>query len=90
MAVSSILSLNSNLCALSAQRHLATSSQDLATASARLSSGMRINRASDDAAGVAVSSSLNLDARTYSQGLRNVNDGISLLNIAYPVFYRVE
>jgi flagellin-like hook-associated protein FlgL len=48
----------------------------------RLSSGQRINRASDDAAGLAVSESLKADTRIFTQGIRNVNDGISLLSIA--------
>lgn len=48
----------------------------------RLASGQRINRASDDPAGLAVASSLRADSRVYGQGIRNVNDGISLLNVA--------
>jgi flagellin-like hook-associated protein FlgL len=48
----------------------------------RLSSGLRINRASDDAAGLAVASKLNVDARIFSQGVRNVNDAVSMLDIA--------
>lgn len=42
---------------------------------------MRINRASDDAAGLAISSALGADARVYAQAMRNANDGISALNI---------
>ena len=48
----------------------------------RLSSGKRINQASDDAAGLAVSSTLNATARVHTQAARNVNDGISFLNVA--------
>lgn len=48
----------------------------------RLASGMRINRASDDAAGLAIASSLDADTRVFAQGLRNVNDGLSMFNIA--------
>lgn len=48
----------------------------------RLSSGQRINRASDDAAGLSVVSSLNVRQRVYNQGVRNLNDGISSLQIA--------
>jgi flagellin len=48
----------------------------------RLSSGMRINRASDDAAGLAISTTLDAAGRVFNQGLRNANDGISLLNVA--------
>lgn len=48
----------------------------------RLASGQRINSASDDAAGLAISESLNTDKRVYNQGIRNLNDGLSLRNIA--------
>src|SRR5262249_20238630 len=48
----------------------------------RLSSGLRINAASDDAAGLAIASSLATDARVYSQGVRNLNDGLSAFSIA--------
>jgi flagellin len=48
----------------------------------RLASGLRINRASDDAAGLAVSSDLNARSRVYTQGVRNLNDGQSMLSIA--------
>ena len=64
-----------------AQRRLQDSTTDLSRIFERLSSGQRINRASDDAAGLAVASSLRTDARVYAQGIRNLNDGISLLSI---------
>ena len=48
----------------------------------RLSSGLRLNRASDDAAGLAIADSLRADQRVYTQGIRNINDGVSLLNTA--------
>jgi flagellin-like hook-associated protein FlgL len=48
----------------------------------RLSSGQRINRASDDAAGLAIADSLNAGSRIFNQALRNLNDGVSLFNIA--------
>lgn len=64
------------------QRHLNAGSQLLAKVFERLSSGQRINSASDDAAGLAVSSSLRADARVYGQAIRNGNDAISALNIA--------
>lgn len=68
--------------ALRALRRLAENSAGLARTSERLSSGMRINRASDDAAGLAVASALQANSRIYSQAIRNANDGISALNIA--------
>jgi flagellin-like hook-associated protein FlgL len=74
--------INSNLAALSAQRRLGQNTQALQQSFTRLASGLRINKASDDAAGLAISESLNVDARVFAQGLRNLNDGISLTNIA--------
>jgi flagellin-like protein len=76
------VSLNSNLAALRAKRALNASSAELSSTLERLSSGKRINQASDDAAGLAVSSTLNATARVYTQAARNVNDGISFLNVA--------
>jgi flagellin-like hook-associated protein FlgL len=76
------ITINSNLAALNAQRRLGQSTQAVQQSFTRLSSGLRINKASDDAAGLAISESLNVDARVYTQGLRNLNDGISLTNIA--------
>jgi flagellin-like hook-associated protein FlgL len=76
------ITINSNLAALNAQRRLGASTQSVQQSFTRLSSGLRINKASDDAAGLAISESLNVDARVYTQGIRNLNDGISLTNIA--------
>ena len=76
------VSLNSNLAALRAKRALNASSAELSSTLERLSSGKRINHASDDAAGLAVASSLNVTARVQTQAARNVNDGISFLNVA--------
>jgi flagellin-like hook-associated protein FlgL len=76
------ITINSNLAALNAQRRLGQSTQSVQQSFTRLSSGLRINKASDDAAGLAISESLNVDARVYTQGIRNLNDGISLTNIA--------
>lgn len=72
--------IGSNIASLRLQRALDQSSQSLQRVFERLSSGQRINRASDDAAGLAISSSLRADSRVFSQAVRNVNDGISLLN----------
>ena len=76
------VSLNSNLAALRAKRALNASTAELSSNLERLSSGKRINQASDDAAGLAVASTLNATARIYTQAARNVNDGISFLNVA--------
>jgi len=81
VAVSRI-TINSNLAALNAQRRLGQSTRSLRESFERLSSGLRINRAKDDAAGLSISAGLNVDKRVYAQGVRNLNDGISLLNVA--------
>ncbi|RIL08944.1 MAG: hypothetical protein DCC75_07680 [Proteobacteria bacterium] len=74
--------INSNIASLQAQRRLAEGSARLGANFERLGSGMRINRASDDAAGLAIASSLNSDARVFTQAVRNVSDGISAINVA--------
>lgn len=76
------MSIGSNLNALRALRRLDEAGSALERTFERLASGSRINRASDDAAGLAVASSLNLDARIKSQAIRNVSDAMSYLNIA--------
>lgn len=76
------ITINSNLSALQSQRQLGAASAALGRTYQRLSSGLRINRASDDAAGLAIASSLSADRRVFSQGLRNLNDGLSALSIA--------
>ena len=76
------ITLGTNVASISAQRSLADSTRLLSQSSLRLSSGLRINHASDDAAGLAVSSLLDTDARVYTQSVRNANDGISALSIA--------
>ena len=75
------VSLGANIFSLLAQRRLAQNSDGLATSFERLSSGQRINHASDDAAGLAVADSLRVKGRLYGAAIRNVNDGISLINI---------
>ena len=79
--MSSEITINSNIASLQTQRRLGQSSSALNRVFERLSSGQRINRASDDAAGLAISDSLRADRRVLSQGIRNLNDGVSLLNI---------
>ncbi len=76
------ITLGSNIASLRGQRSLNKATNELRSVYERLSSGQRINRASDDAAGLAVSESLKADTRIFTQGIRNVNDGISLLSIA--------
>lgn len=76
------VTLNSNVAALNAQRRLAQNTGSLQETFSRLSSGLRITKASDDPAGLQVASLLNVDARVYSQAVRNINDGLSLFAIA--------
>ncbi|MCB0353056.1 MAG: hypothetical protein KDD64_06005 [Bdellovibrionales bacterium] len=76
------ITIGMNIAALSAQRRLADASSDLSRTFERLSSGQRINRASDDAAGLAIADSLRVDSRLYGTAVRNVSDGISLIAIA--------
>jgi len=76
------LTIQSNIASLQSQRRLSQTSARLSSSFERLSSGLRINKASDDAAGLAIADSLRVDSRVMSQGLRNVNDGISMLTIA--------
>ena len=76
------LRINSNLPALNAQRNLTRSQLDLERSLDRLSSGLRITRAGDDAAGLAISEQLRAQVRGLSQAQRNANDGISVIQTA--------
>lgn len=76
------ITIGSNIQSLMASRRLNDTSKELSTVYERLSSGMRINKASDDAAGLSIAETLKSDRRVFSQGIRNFNDGLSLLNIA--------
>ena len=71
-----------NLTSLNTQRILGINNDRLAQSIERISSGLRINRASDDPSGLAIADSLRSDIRVLRQGLRNLNDGISLINVA--------
>jgi len=74
--------INTNTMSLNAQRNLGTSGANLATTIQRLSSGMRINSAKDDAAGLAISERFSTQIRGVNQAARNANDGISLAQTA--------
>jgi flagellin len=76
-----VIRIGANISALQAQRRLGDATSTVATSYERLSSGQRINRASDDAAGLAVADRLRSDRRLYGVASRNINDGISALNI---------
>src|SRR5690348_4714150 len=73
-----VMSVNTNISSLNAQKNLAASQSKLATAIERLSSGMRINSAKDDAAGLAISTRFTTQINGLNQAVSNANDGISL------------
>src|SRR6478672_700155 len=74
--------INTNVASLNAQRNLSSSSAGLTTSLQRLSSGLRINSAKDDAAGLAISERMTSQIRGTNQAARNANDGISLAQTA--------
>ena len=76
------LTVNTNIASLTAQRNLTGSQSSLSTSLERLSSGLRINSAKDDAAGLAISERFSAQIRGLNQGVRNANDGISLAQTA--------
>ena len=74
--------INTNISSLNAQRNLNTSQGSLATSMERLSSGLRVNSAKDDAAGLAIADRMNAQIRGMNVAIRNANDGISLAQTA--------
>ncbi|QXZ09032.1 flagellin [Comamonas sp. Y33R10-2] len=74
--------INTNIQSLNAQRNLSSSQSQLATSMQRLSSGLRINSAKDDAAGLAISERMTTQVRGLTVAMRNANDGISLAQTA--------
>jgi hypothetical protein len=76
------LTINTNVNSLNAQRNLMSSQSSLATSMQRLSSGLRINSAKDDAAGLAIADRMNAQIKGINVGVRNANDGISLAQTA--------
>jgi flagellin len=76
------VTVNTNVAALTAQRHLGNSTEDLKTSMERLSSGLRINSAKDDAAGLQISNRLTAQSRGLDVAMRNANDGISIAQTA--------
>jgi flagellin len=75
-------SVNTNIISLNAQRNLNTSQSSLATSMQRLSSGLRVNSARDDAAGLAIAERMSAQVRGMNVAVRNANDGISLAQTA--------
>jgi flagellin len=76
------INIRTNIASIASQRNLFLATSNLQTTFERLGSGLRINRASDDAAGLAIAESLKADAKIASVAIRNANDGISIIAIA--------
>jgi len=76
------LRVYNNIYSLTAQRNLGTNSANLGGSLEKLSSGLRVNRGADDAAGLAISEGLRADIRSLQQASRNAYDGVSLINTA--------
>jgi flagellin len=74
--------INTNLMSLNAQGNLAATKKDLSTSIQRLSTGLRVNSAKDDAAGLAIANRMDAQARGMNVAVRNANDGISLAQTA--------
>ena len=74
--------IGTNVASLTAQRHLKASRGDMETSMERLASGQRINSAADDAAGMAIANKLEVKVMSLNQGIRNANDGISMIQVA--------
>ncbi|MCP4502459.1 MAG: flagellin FliC [Deltaproteobacteria bacterium] len=77
-----VISIRTNIASLTAQRNLSITTRLLGESLAKLSSGYRITRASDDAAGLGVATNLAAQIRSYDQGVRNANDGQSVVQTA--------
>jgi len=84
------LTINTNIASLDAQRNLSGSQMSLATSMQRLSSGLRINSAKDDAAGLAIAERMNSQVRGMNVAVRNANDGISLAQTAEGALSQVS
>lgn len=74
--------VTTNLSAVNAQRHLVNSQREISKSMAQLSSGSRINKAADDAAGLAISENLKMQVRSAGQARRNANDAVSMIQTA--------
>ena len=82
--------INTNLNSLNAQRNLGTSQSSLAMSMQRLSSGLRVNSAKDDAAGLAIAERMTAQVRGMSTSIRNANDGISMAQTAEGALGKVS
>ncbi|BEV72211.1 flagellin A [Paludibacterium sp. THUN1379] len=82
--------VNTNIASLNAQRNLSASTDSLKTSLQRLSSGLRINSAADDPAGMAISQTMTLQINGNNQGIRNASDGISLAQTAEGALGQIQ
>ena len=82
--------INTNIASLNAQRNLNSSQSSLMTSMQRLSSGLRVNSAKDDAAGLAIAERMNAQVRGMNVAVRNANDGISLAQTAEGALGKVS
>jgi flagellin len=83
------VNIRTNISSLVSQRNVSLTTNKLATAYQRLSSGLRINSAKDDAAGLAIAESLKADSRIATVAIRNANDGVSIIGIADGAFGQI-
>ena len=84
------MTINTNIFSLNAQRNTSATQNNLATAMQRLSSGLRVNSAKDDAAGLAIAERMNAQVRGMNVAARNANDGISLAQTAEGALGKVS
>jgi len=84
------LSILTNPASLSAQRNLEATQSKMASNIGRLSSGLRINKAGDDAAGLGISENLKADIRSLAQARRNANDGVSMSQVAEGAMNEIQ
>ena len=82
--------INTNLMSLNAQRNLSTTQSALATSVQRLSTGLRVNSAKDDAAGLAIAERMNTQVRGMNVAIRNANDAISLAQTAEGALSKIN
>jgi len=82
--------INTNVASLTAQRNLNSTQGTVSTAMQRLSSGLRINGAKDDAAGLAISQRISAQVKSINQGIRNANDGISMIQTAEGALDQIQ
>jgi len=84
------LAINTNLGSITAQKHVSSNSRNLQQSIQRLSSGLRLNSASDDAAGMAVATGLRAQVGGYQQASRNANDAVAILQTAEGAYNTVS